>query len=382
VANALPFLPRPVTIDPHRVNRKPKKSPREKDLTSRYLSGGLDEDRVDASQRFSSKNKQLQQNKMERTARMRQDVRDAAPDVDKLPVGRVVQVFSLFCEIEHEGVAYLCTIRKTLNSLTIGGIIVGDMVRFRPSGTMHEMGKPEAAVEAVEPRRTVLTRADSFKQIVQHPVVANADQMLIVVSPAQPRVKWGLVDRMLVAAKSGGLEPIICLNKVDLADKVFDDGTPNLGVDTSDEFEGTPPPLEALAYYASIGVRTIRTSVFARTGLVELAGILKEKTTVLAGHSGVGKSSLVTAIQADLDIRVGDVSISTEKGRHTTTSARHYPLRMGGAVVDTPGVKVFGLWDVTADDLEEYFSDIADDSAPAWRRASFERIAESLKGRG
>jgi ribosome biogenesis GTPase / thiamine phosphate phosphatase len=178
------------------VKGKPKKSPREKDLTSRYLSGGLDEDRVDANQRFSAKNKNLQQNKTLKTAQMRQDARDAAPDVDALPVGQVVQVFSLFCEVVHEGVAYLCTIRKTLNKVSATGVVVGDRVRFRKSeNQIHESGNPEGVVESVEPRKTVLTRADSFKQLNQHPVVANADQMLIVCSPANPRVKWGLVDR-------------------------------------------------------------------------------------------------------------------------------------------------------------------------------------------
>ncbi len=372
------------------MSRKPKKAPREKDLTSRYMSGGLDEDRVETNQRFTDKNKNLQRNKTAKTTQMRQDAADASPELDLLPVGRVVQVFSLFCEVVHEGVAHLCTVRKTLNKTSSTGVVVGDFVRFRKSAKLHESGKPEGVVERVDPRRTVLTRADSFKQQNEHPVVANADAMLIVAAAANPRPKWGLIDRLLIAAKAGGLEPIICLNKTDLADQTVEtdsDVVEPVAVVVAtdedvefDELTMTPEPLDVLAYYGSIGVRTVKTSVNARVGLDELRSILKDKITVLAGHSGVGKSSLITAIQPALDIRVGDVSEFTEKGRHTTTSARYYPLDVGGAVVDTPGVKVFGLWKVTADNLLELFPDVAEEVAPAWRRESYERILESVKG--
>jgi ribosome biogenesis GTPase len=109
-----------------------------------------------------------------------------------------------------------------------------------------------------------------------------------------------------------------------------------------------------------------------------LRELLKDRTTVLAGHSGVGKSSVIRAIQPQLDIRVGEVSEYTAKGRHTTTSARRYVLDFGGAVVDTPGVKVFGLWGVTAQNLDEFFPDVAAHAAPQWRTESYERILESF----
>ena len=100
---------------------------------------------------------------------------------------------------------------------------------------------------------------------------------------------------------------------------------------------------------------------------------------MLAGHSGVGKSSLITArVQPSLIIRVGDVSEYTEKGKHTTSSARRYPLDVGGFVIDTPGGKQFGLWDVNEDNLIEYFPDIENETAPDWRRESYQKILESL----
>lgn len=373
---------------------KPKKSPREKDLTSRYLSGGLDEDRIDSSQRFTDRNKHAQANKTLKTAAMRKEAGNAAEiDIETLPLGRVVQVYSLYCDVKAADAIYLCTIRKTLNKVSDYATVVGDFVRFRASGRNSERGQPEGVIERVEPRKTVLTRSDSFKQIVQHPVVANADAMLIVAAAANPRPKWGLIDRLLIAARSGGLEPIVCLNKIDLEeitdelpvdDDVEDEEVEEPDDDLLDVEDGEitmPDPEEALAYYASLGVQTLRTSAVSRVGLDALADKLRGRITVLAGHSGVGKSSLITAVQPSLVIRVGDVSVVTEKGRHTTTSARYYPLENDatGAVVDTPGVKVFGLWGVTRENLKEHFPDVIAETAPPWRVDSYDRIAESLK---
>jgi ribosome biogenesis GTPase len=307
---------------------------------------------------------------------MRQNERETAPDIDQLPVGQVLQIFSLYCVVRLESTEFLCTIRKTLNQTTDGGVIVGDFVRFRPSATIHESGQLEGVVESIEPRRTVLMRADSFKQQVRHPVVANADQMLIVASVANPVVRWGLVDRMMIAAQAGGLKPVICLNKIDLTPSA----TKPASHSADDENIAIPAPLDALAYYKDMGIHTLATSVESNAHIGELADCLKGQVTVLAGHSGAGKSSLIRAVQPSLDIRVGEVSEVTAKGRHTTTSARRYDLDIGGAVIDTPGVKVFGLWQVTAETLLEHFPDVADDTAPPWRRDSYERILNSLAG--
>jgi ribosome biogenesis GTPase len=348
---------------------KPKKAPREKDLTSRYLSGGMDEDRIEQQQRFTDRSKHAQHDKMMKTTAMREAAEGAAEDAASLPVGEVVQIFSLFSEVQHEDTSYLAVVRKTLTKTSKTAIVVGDRVRFRATGTKNESGQPEAVIEAVEPRETILTRADSFKGTTQHPIVANAQQMLIVASLLQPRVKWGLVDRMIVAAHSGKLQPIVALNKVDLADE--------------DEHgrEALAEADEVLSHYASLGVQIVRTSAEAAIGLLDLRDVLRGHTTVLAGHSGVGKSSLIRAVQPQLDLRVGEVSTYTDKGRHTTTSARRYVLDLegGGSVIDTPGVKLFGLWGVTRENLDEFFPDVEDDSAPDWRRESYQRIAESLK---
>lgn len=340
-------------------SRRRKKAPREKDLTSRYMSGGMDEDRIEQQERFTPRSRNAEQNKILKTAMMRAEEEGIVEDVSALPLGEVVQVFSLYSEVEREGVPYLAVVRKTLTKISNTAIVVGDRVKFRAVETSDE--QREAVIEQILPRQTVLTRADSFKGFAQHPIVANANQMLIVASIREPNVKWGLIDRMLVAAQAGGLKPVVCLNKTDLASA-----------------EDLADARAVLAHYASLGVKTMETSVEFQSGLDETRDLLRDQTTVLAGHSGVGKSSLARAIQPSLDLRIGAISGYTGKGRHTTTSARRYPLEMGGAVIDTPGVKLFGLWGVTRENLSEFFPDVAGDSAPDWRRESYQRILDSL----
>jgi ribosome biogenesis GTPase len=344
-----------------------RKPPREKDLTRRFLEGDSEADRLDTHQRFGSRSKGAEQGKIERTALLRAAEGEQSADIERLLVGQVAQVYSLFCKVEHPTGTRLCSVRKTLNKLSETGIVVGDEVRFRDSDSRTESGEIEAVIEQVLPRRTVLTRTESFRGTQQHPIVANAEQMLIVVSILKPRVKWGLVDRMLVAAQSGGLLPMVCLNKTDL-----------VGPSSGSQAE-SPTAGEVLALYQKLGIPTFQTSASEGRGTEPIKSALAGKTTVLAGHSGVGKSTLIGDIQKGLDIRVGEVSAFNEKGRHTTSSARRYPLDIGGYVIDTPGVKMFGLWGVTADNLDKYFPDLRDGTAPPWRVESYERIIESLK---
>lgn len=352
---------------------------------------------MDTQQSFRPRDKHLTQDKIVRTALMR--AREASgADIETLPIGSVVQVYSLYCEVEHAGTTYLAVVRKTLAKVSDTRVIVGDRVRLRPldssvatpdaspAGRADDRAQwPEAVIEQILPRHSLLTRADSFKAIEQHPIVANARQMLIVASLRLPAVKWGLVDRMLIAAQAGNLLPIVCLNKIDLAGSASNDTAaekPSAPESSGDDPKRPDANLreaqEVLAHYGSIGVRTLCTSAEGCIGLDELRAVLRDSETVLAGHSGVGKSTLINAIQPNLNLRTAQISGYTSKGRHTTTSARRYPLDFGGAVIDTPGVKLFGLWNVTADNLLSFFPDITSGTAPAWRRESYERIFSSL----
>lgn len=341
-----------------------RRSEQDSDWTRRYRAGDFDADDVDSAQRFSKRSKFHQQMKMRRTADLRAADAQASADLETLPVGEVIQIFSLFVEILHDGVTYLATRRKTQKKLEETELVVGDLVRFLKGNTTNEAGQPEASIEQVMPRQTILVRQHSFRKETLDPIVANAQQMLIVASILTPRVKWGLVDRMLIAAESGGLKPIVVLNKIDLA---------------ADEPEILEESLAVLMHYRTLGVTCLTTSTLGNQGTDELRELLRDQRTVLAGHSGVGKSSLIRSIAPELDIRVGEVSTFNEKGTHTTTSARRYPLPFGGFVIDTPGVKQFGLVGVDAEELMAYFPDVADGSAPEWRQASYEGILAGLE---
>jgi ribosome biogenesis GTPase / thiamine phosphate phosphatase len=344
---------------------KPRKPQRSTDVTEDFLSGQLDDARLDRAQRFGNRSKHNQRMKTQRTADRR--AADETGDVGALPLGRVVQVFSRYSEVDFaDGTPKrLCELRRTLTRATGLYVVVGDRVRVRLAERRQADGPDEGIIERIEPRQTVLTRADSFKAIDSHPIVANAEQMLIVAAVVMPRVKWGLIDRMLIAAQSGGLEPVLVLNKIDLAQR--------------DDADALEDARQKLAHYASaLGVTTIETSVSERIGLGAVRDRLAGRVTVVAGHSGVGKSSLIREIEPALDLRVGAVSLVNEKGKHTTTSARIYPLSFGGEVIDTPGVKLFGLWDMSADRLATCFPDVERDEAPDWRVESYTRIAESL----
>jgi ribosome biogenesis GTPase len=342
------------------VREKPKKPDSSSDLTKAYLSGAFDEDRVDADEKFSDRSKHATHNKTIKT----QAARDSVA-IDAMPVGEVIQVHSLFLEVLSGDVLYRCVQRKTLARVSDTQIVVGDFVRFAAAPQLNDEKKFEGVIERIEPRRTILMRADSFKAIEVHPIVANADQMLIVVALHLPEVKWGLIDRMVIAARSGGLRPVICLNKIDTAASEQD------LADAS----------AVLAHYESLDVPTLRTCAISGTGIEQLREVLKGQTTVLAGHSGVGKSSLVRVVEPAIDLaslRVGEISRVHSKGMHTTTSARKFPLSFGGHVIDTPGVKLFGLWNTSAEGLMDFYPDIEADTAPAWRRESYERILRSL----
>lgn len=332
--------------------------------------GDIDHADLPREQRFNKRSKFNTRMKTRRT----QERRSSSGELDLLPVARVMQVHSLWCDVEINGSPAVCVVRKTLQKVSDTRVVVGDLVRVRLDSFHNaaigsgeaDLRKPTGVVERIEPRRTVLTRADSFKAMDVHPIVANSDQMLIVTSIVRPEVRWGLIDRMIVAARLGGLVPLLCVNKVDL-----------LG-DPSDELADTRTKL---AHYEALGVATVTSSATCRRGIDRLCELLRGKTTVLAGISGVGKSSLIRSIEPSLDLRVGEISDIHLKGKHTTTSARIFPVPAlsSGEVtelIDTPGVKLFGLWNLTPDRLDACFPDVLEGNAPEWRRASYERILE------
>lgn len=217
-------------------------------------------------------------------------------------------------------------------------VAVGDRVLVSPLEEGHGL------VEAVLPRRSGLARPDPFYRHLKQLIAANVDQLLIVAAWRQPHIWLGLIDEYLIAAARNNLAAVICINKIDLA---------------RDENE-----CRALVQpYADLGYRLLFTSAVTGTGVAGLRQALQGRTTVLAGLSGVGKSSLLSAVEPGLVLRARTVSEKSGEGRHTTTQANMWPLTAGGYVVDTPGIRELGLNGLRQADLIDFYPEIAEAAA-------------------
>lgn len=251
--------------------------------------------------------------------------------------GRVLRVHGLNSYVEVEdGRVFRCAVRRLLKSLATDErsiVTTGDRVWILPSPS-SSTPEPEGVIERVEPRRGMLTRAARKRE---HVLVANVDQLVIVISLVQPDLKVHLIDRYIAAAIKGELSPILCLNKADLTDTV--------------ELQ----PL--VGFYSQLGIPAVLTSAKTGVGVDRLRELLRGRATVFSGQSGVGKSSLLNAVQPDLALRVRTVSEANSKGRHTTTTAELIRLDFGGWVVDTPGVRQLQLWDTRPEEVEGYFQE-------------------------
>ncbi|HET8559878.1 MAG TPA: ribosome small subunit-dependent GTPase A [Marmoricola sp.] len=220
-------------------------------------------------------------------------------------------------------------------SLGRKGVVVGDRVRL--VGDTSGVDGSLARIVSVHERTTVLRRTADDDDPVERVVVANADQLVIVTALADPEPRRGLIDRALVAAYDAGMDPLLCLTKADLADA---------------------EPL--LATYRPLGVDHVVMSVVPGrpVELSELQQRLAGRVSVLLGHSGVGKSTLVNALVPQAGRETGQVNVVTGRGRHTSTSALMLALPGGGWIVDTPGIRSFGLAHVDPDHLIEAFPDL------------------------
>jgi ribosome biogenesis GTPase / thiamine phosphate phosphatase len=246
--------------------------------------------------------------------------------------GRVVRVNGLLSTVRSDdGRTHPCHIRRLLKSLAIEGrsvITVGDQVWFRPGSAAGALG----LIEKVEGRRGVITRGYRHRQ---HIIAANVDQVLIVSALAEPGLKLGLIDRYLVSAEIGGVRAVIVLNKADLVDLATHQWV--------------------IGLYTQLGYEIVVTSATDGRGLERLRVLLSTGVTAITGQSGVGKSSLLNAIQPGLNLKVREVSDWTFKGKHTTSTAELIDLHAGGFVVDTPGLRQFELWGAVPGELEGYF---------------------------
>lgn len=219
------------------------------------------------------------------------------------------------------------------------GVVVGDRVGL--VGDVSDEADALARIVRIEDRKTTLRRTADDSDEVERVIVANADQLGVVVSLTNPDPRFGLIDRALVAAYDAGLEPLLILTKADLAD-----------------------PAPVIHAYAALDVPavTVARGEGKRPIPTDLDAVIEhlaDRMTVLVGHSGVGKSTLVNALVPGADRATGGVNVVTGRGRHTSTSAIALPLPQGGWIIDTPGVRSFGLAHVSPDTVVAAFDDLA-----------------------
>ena len=266
----------------------------------------------------------IQQERAKRAARRDADAQDAltAGELGTEREGLIVAHYGTQVAVESApGQSQRCHIRANLE-----GLVTGDRVVWCE-------GDPMGVVVAQLERDSVLSRPDPYGKL--KPVAANIDQILLVIAPF-PEPHANLVDRYLVAAETVGIEPVILLNKTDLLK-----GDTDLQAAMDD----------LLAIYPTLGYRVLRTSI-KDYSLQNLHDALREHTSIFVGQSGVGKSSLVNVLLPEADMRVGALSESTQKGTHTTTTAQLFHLECGGTLIDSPGIREFGLWHMSREQVE------------------------------
>ena len=366
------------------------KKTRQTDITRDLHRGTFTEDDVIQNERISGKGSMTRQRTIVVEVHEDADVDtnvDAASllsVVDGCRRGIVLRVHGLNTLVEDEqtGRLFRCTIRRLLKTLATDQrhvVVVGDFVQFRPADEMpwEEQGVanvqdaantqdatttsvpepvlpatswdavnvrletlPEGMIERIENRYGCLCRTSYGRK---HTLVANVDQIVIVTSLAEPTMKRNLIDRMILTAEKMDVRPIICVNKWDLG---------------SDEDRLAIVPV--MGVYARMGYDIFPVSARTGQGVPRLRQILHHDgvRSVVAGQSGVGKSSLLNAVEPGLGLLTGHVSEQTQKGRHTTVSAQLIRLTGGGYVVDTPGIRQFSLWDVIPEEVPGFFRDI------------------------
>lgn len=243
--------------------------------------------------------------------------------------------------LDETGKVRDCRLRgkfKIEGSRATNPIAVGDNVIFAP-----EMDQETGIITNIEERKNHIIRKSTNLSRKSQVIAANLDQALLIATLHVPRTSTGFIDRFLVNCEAYSVKACIVFNKIDLYEQ------PEL--DLLDDL---------ISIYRPLGYPCLKVSAVKKTHLDEFSELIKDKTTLLSGHSGVGKSTLINAIEPGLTLKTAQISLVHLKGKHTTTFAEMFPLSNGGFIVDTPGIKEFGLVDFEDWELCHYFPEMRD----------------------
>ena len=241
----------------------------------------------------------------------------------------------------EDGVNYDCRIKgkfRIKGIQTTNPIAVGDVVDFE-----MEPNSGNGVINNLHERKNYIIRKSINLSRQSQIIAANMDQAFLVVTLVSPRTSLGFIDRFLATAEAYHIPSTLIFNKLDL----FNES----GLEILDEYK---------SIYENIGYPCYAVSALEGTNMQQLQDLLKEKTTLFSGHSGVGKSSLINVLLPGRDIRTGEVSESSDKGQHTTTFAEMHQLPFGGYLIDTPGIRELGIFDIRPEELGHYFREIRD----------------------
>ncbi len=228
---------------------------------------------------------------------------------------------------------------KLKNFKVTNPIAVGDYVDF----TIENTAEQTVLIDKIHPRENYMIRKSVHKTGHGHMIAANIDQSILVVTLVLPRTSMGFIDRFLVSCEAFRIPAVLVFNKIDLYDEALYAYQQDL-----------------ISIYESLGYKCILTSVQTGQGIEDFKNILKNKKSLISGHSGVGKSSLVNLIAPDLELKTGDISDFSLKGKHTTTFAEMFELEPDTYIIDTPGIKELGIFDMEEEEISHYFPEMRD----------------------
>ncbi len=263
-----------------------------------------------------------------------------------MPIGTVMRsTGSRYIVRDDDGRLHNCVAKGNLRIKgwsSTNPVAVGDRVEFLPQPNEEEVG----SINELQDRKNYMVRRSVNLSHHKHVIAANIDQALILVTLARPRTSYGFIDRFLVTAEAYQVPAVVVVNKIDDLDE-----------------EEQERLFDLVDVYQQAGYRVVMTSALKGKGMKEIKALLNGKVTLLSGHSGVGKSTLINAVDPELDLFTLEVSESSGKGVHTTTNAEMYELRgpwltATSFIIDTPGIKGFGLVDIEAEHIGDQFPEM------------------------